>query len=267
MCYTSGINPNSEIKTTKLLMKLTVKSFALILLAVMALTMVVKPVKAQIYNPRDFWYIGPQIGMVSFFGDLSVYDFDPVMKLTDESGFAWSILGGKAITKTLDARMFYTRGRMKGANPGLDMVFNNKFNEFSMGASLSLNRLIWRNSRSRFNLTANAAAGIIHYRSIKYRLSDGSYLSSEGYNQQEESSGPAKSSIVFPIGMGLGYRLNNHLTLSADVSFRLYNKDVLDSQVGSTGISDRYSYISIGLFYIFNPDKIQTNESFECPEW
>jgi len=222
-------------------------------------------VKAQIYNPGKHWYVGPHLGLVSFFGDLSIHDFNPVRKITDESKFGWGFLVGKGINPFLDAQFSFTKGGMKGSNPDADMKFNNSFTEMTLGPEINISQIIWPNRISRFNLTAKAAVGMIQYRSIKNRLSDGAYLSSVGLTPDRENTGTAGSSLIFPVGFGLNYRLNFHWTMTSNFALRLHNKDMLDVQVGSTGISDRYSYGSLGIVYVFAPADKPGIKAMECP--
>lgn len=220
---------------------------------------------AQAYKYNKHWYIGPHAGAASFFGDLSIYDFDPVKKLTKESDFAYGILVGKGINHFLDIQLSWTKGKMKGSNPELDMYFNNSFSEISIGPELILSELIWPGHRSHFNLNLKAAAGLIKYRSIKYRLSDDTFLSSEGFTPLHENSGSARTSMVFSSGVGLSYHINKHWALRGDFSIRLQNKDLLDVHIGSTDVSDRYSYTSFGFVYVFSPTDKQGIRDLECP--
>ncbi len=222
-------------------------------------------VAGQIYDIRDHWYLGPQIGLVSFFGDLSVHDFDPVRKLTEESDLGLGLLAGKSINRLMDVRINYIHGNMKGSNPDLDMNFKSNFNEISVGLTLSLSRLLQPYKNSKIDLIASAGVGYINYRSIKYRFSNGTYLSSEGYSREKQPVGKASSSLTIPIGFELSYRISRDWVASGGFSFRLYNQDLLDSQVGSTGINDRYSVASIGLSRIFNPIKKKAyRNSYGC---
>lgn len=213
------------------------------------------PVQAQHYKMRENWYFGSQLSIVSFFGDLSVHDFDPVRKLTEESDFAWGFLAGKSINRLIDTRIYYNHGHMRGSNAGLDMYFCNDFNEFSLGATLNLSRLLKPASNSRLTIAATAGLGLNFYRSIKYRIFDGSYLSSEGFTHEKKPVGQASSALVIPLGFELNYHPGKNWMYILGFSFRMHNQDLLDSHIGSTGISDRYSVVSIGCSYIVNPKK------------
>ncbi|MBK6962710.1 MAG: hypothetical protein IPH20_01950 [Bacteroidales bacterium] len=232
---------------------------------ILTLYLCTNTVKGQTYDIRDNWYMGPQICLVSFFGDLSVHDFDPVRKLTDESDFGLGLMAGKSINRLMDARINYIHGKMKGSNPGLDMNFKSNFDEISLGLTISLSRLILPFRISKIDLIAMAGIGYINYRSIKYSLSNGTYLSSEGYTKEKQAIGKASSSLTIPVGFELSYRISQNWIASGGFSFRLYYQDLLDSQIGSTGINDRYSVASIGLSHIFNPIKKKAyRNSFGC---
>ncbi|MBK6962709.1 MAG: hypothetical protein IPH20_01945 [Bacteroidales bacterium] len=212
-------------------------------------------INAQTYKMRENWYFGSQLSIVSFFGDLSVHDFDPVRKLTEESDLAWGFLAGKSINRLIDTRIYYNHGHMRGSNAGLDMYFSNDFNEFCLGTTLNLSRLIKPASNSRLTIAASAGLGLNFYRSIKYSITDGSYLSSEGFSQEKNPVGEASSALVVPLGLELNYHPGKNWMYLLGFSFRMHNQDLLDSHIGSTGISDRYSLLSIGCSYIVNPKK------------
>lgn len=237
-----------------------------LLTLLLVLFVTTQPVYSQVYGIRDSWNYGLKIGLASFFGDLSVHDFNPIRKITDESDFTIGFQIGKSLNASIDLKITYQHGNMKGSNPEMDMYFTNKFNEIALESAVSLSRIVWPETRSRFNLTLNAGLGLIQYRSIKYKLSDNSYLSSEGYNPQKEPEGDASLAMVFPVGAGLNYTINSHWIISGDFAFRLHNKDLLDSQIGETDIDDRYSIISIGIIYVVNPVKIRLRRSMNCPD-
>lgn len=210
-------------------------------------------VAGQIYDIRDHWYIGPQIGLVSFFGDLSVHDFDLARKISDESDLGLGLIVGKSVNRLIDARVNYLHGKMKGSNPGLDMSFKNNFDEIGFGLTISLSRLILPYKVTKLDLVATAGIGYINSRSIKYRLSNGTYLSSEGYTIEKQPVIIASSSLTIPLGVELNYRFSKNWVASGGFSFRLYNEDLLDSHIGITGINDRYSVAYFGLYHIINP--------------
>lgn len=223
------------------------------ILAFLAFNVSTNVVMSQNNSIEDHWYIGPKISMVSYFGDLSVHDFNPIKKVSDESDFSWGGLIGKSVNRFVDLRASYNQGNMRGSNPGLDMYFKTIFNEINLEATIDLSRLSKPSKSNRFNLLATAGIGYLHFRSIKNRISDGSYLSSEGYTTQGKPSGKAGSSLIIPIGLELNYQPAKKWTVMLGFSFRLHSQDLLDSHIGSTGISDRYSMTSLGISYILNP--------------
>jgi hypothetical protein len=238
-------------------------AFKYVALIIFIVCLVSGQILGQPYRMRENWYFGSQFSIVSFLGDLSVYDFNPVRKLTEESDFAWGLMAGKSVNRLIDTRIYYYNGHMRGSNQDLDMYFSNDFNEFSVGATINLSHWIKPQKKSKFDLSATTGVGIIYYRSIKYRISDGSYLSSEGYTSKKYPSGKARSALVIPVGFELNYIPVNNWMFFIGFSFRLHNQDLLDSHIGSTGISDRYTVSSIGCSYIVNPIKKKPKQKIQ----
>jgi hypothetical protein len=229
-------------------------------LTIFLFSLVSGQVLGQPFKMHENWYLGSQLSIVSFFGDLSVHDFNPARKLTEDSDFAWGLMAGKSINRLIDTRIYYNYGHMRGSNQDLDMYFSNDFNEFSIGATFNLSHWIRPQKNSVFDLKASTGVGVIYYRSIKYRMSDGSYLSSEGYTPDKSPSGKSSSALVIPVGLELNYMPGKNWMFFLGFSFRLHNQDLLDSHVGSTGISDRYSLVSAGCIYIFNSVKAKPRQ-------
>lgn len=116
--------------------------------------------QAQIYPAKAGWMVGVQGGMVSFFGDLGVYDRNPVKKLSQESDVGFSFMVGKQLSPLISVKAGYLNGKMKGSNPELKFAFTSKFTELSLTTELNLTKLISRSSDSRLN--ALAVLGIGH---------------------------------------------------------------------------------------------------------
>lgn len=137
---------------------------------------------SQNYRFKENWYIGPQVNVVSFFGDLSVHDFNPARKLNAESDFAWGITAGKSVNKYLDIRITANQGNMRGSNPDINMYFTNTFFESNLEVVVSVTRLINPKKKPEFDVRLISGAGFISYRSIKYNLPDNLFISSLGYS-------------------------------------------------------------------------------------
>lgn len=222
---------------------------------------------ARPYRIGEQWFFGMKAGAMSFFGDLSTYDFNPAGKFRHESDFGLGLEAGKSISRLFDVHLNFSRGRMKGANPGMNMYFINSFNELSVATSVQLTELLRPRSGSAFFVTADIALGIIQFRSIKSSISDHSFLSSVGYTPGGERSGKAGTSFIVPTGIGAGYHIDDNWTISAEILYRFQNTDLLDSHIGNTGIDDRYTFTALGLTYYIRPVADRGRRGTECPNW
>lgn len=210
---------------------------------------------AQNYRFKENWYLGPQVNVVSFFGDLSVHDFNPARKLNAESDFAWGVVAGKSVNKFLDIRITANQGNMRGSNPDINMYFNNTFFESNLELVVSVTRLFKPKKKPEFEVRVLAGAGYISYRAIKYDLTDNSYISSVGYSVLRKPDGRRGHGFSVPVGLELDYYAGLNWALRTSFAFRIHSYDLLDAHIGSTGISDRYTIFSLGVVRIFNPAK------------
>jgi len=220
---------------------------------------------AQTIPMANQWTIGLNAGFVSFFGDLSIHDFNPERKLTRESDFGYGITIEKGINRTLSLYLSGISGKMRGSNPGQDMKFNNRFSEFGMGSQISVSQLFWPGTPSRFNFLITTGLGIIANRTVVYRISNGEFVLAVGYTSEQEKSGKANNAVVFPIGMALNMSITRQITARVETALRLISNDLLDAQIGSTGINDRYSYAAISLLYTIKPAKSSDSGVYGCP--
>ena len=200
-----------------------------------------------------------------FFGDLSIHDFNPERKLIHESDIGFGVFLEKGLNKTLSLRLNSISGKMRGSNPVQDMKFSNKFSEFSLSSQISISQIFWPGKPSRLNFGLTAGLGIIANRTIVYRLSNGEFLSAVGYHAETKKTRNANKAVVFPLGMVLDMKITRQFTARLEAALRLINNDLLDAQIGSTGINDRYSYVAIGFMYTLRPVKISDSGVYGCP--
>ncbi|MDD2527671.1 MAG: hypothetical protein PHW35_10900 [Lentimicrobiaceae bacterium] len=213
-----------------------------------------------------YWQLGGGITIQSFFGDLSVHDFNPGKKIKEESapGFYFQFI--RHLSPLFSAKIQFIHGRMKGANPESGFRFNTKFNELALLPRLNINHLISPRSTSRINTYVVAGVGIINFRARKFNLEDETPEASVGYDELGEKSGNAQNSFVFPLGMEVSFEINNNWALEAGYSMRLHNTDNIDAHIGSTNINDRYSVLHIGVIYAINKSQKNIIRQLDCPE-
>lgn len=80
--------------------------------------------------------------------------------------------------------------------------------------------------------------------------------------QKDIDNGVPRSTLIFPVGVGLKYRLNPTFSLHGEAAQRITATDYLDgfSQAGNPNKRDSYTKYSIGLRY-----HIGTKDKYDCP--
>ncbi|MCO5255280.1 MAG: hypothetical protein M9926_00850 [Lentimicrobium sp.] len=220
--------------------------------------------RAQLYDFHSGWYCGINTGIASYFGDLSVYDLDPVNKIRHESRFVAGIAAGKSLNKWIDIDLSLDHGGLKGSNQNNDLFFKGSFTELTINGHLSLSAILFKNSYQRFQIYISGGAGTIFFRSSKSRISDNAYVSSVGINSTGNKDGSPGIAAVFPAGILLSFDLSKSLIIKSRFAFRTPGNDLIDAHAGSTGINDRYSLATLGIVYIFNPVKPAKSGPLPC---
>jgi hypothetical protein len=222
-------------------------------------------VNAQLYSFSERWYIGAGGGMVSFFGDLSTKDYNPVWKTQTESDLGIAFDAGKEISPVLGISASFTLGKMKGNNPDLNYYFNNKFNEIQLFINLSLKQVIQPLSNSPFDFYLSAGGGYLNYNTIRRQMDNGNIVTDDGI-PSPAYSGSTRSALFASTGPGISYSINEKWKLITNLIFRFTDSDLLDSYTGSTGISDRYSMLMVGFRYTPGFSGSGSNRQIRCTE-
>ncbi|KAF5070174.1 hypothetical protein DSECCO2_225040 [anaerobic digester metagenome] len=224
--------------------------------------------RAQLfYDFQRGWYLGATAGIASYFGDLSLFDLDPVNKIRHESRFVAGLTAGKSLNQWTDLEVNFYHGGLKGSNQNNDLVFTGNFTELTLNGHISLSRIISKQANQRFQIYLSLGAGSIFYRSSKSRISDKTFVSSVGINPSGNKEGSPGIAAVFPAGILLSFDLNKSLVIRSRFAFRMPDDDLLDAHSGSTGINDRYSLATIGFIYRLSPVRPDKSGPLPCPEF
>ncbi len=216
---------------------------------------------AQSFNWNKNFTVGISGGVSSFYGDLSVYDRQPLKKLANESDRAFGLSIGHQLSSVLSLNFSYIDGKLKGKNDGLQYYFNSDFNEVSLSSHISVSRLIFPYMIGRAEVFSTTGIGFMQFNSVERRI-----LQSGNLDDQENSitTKIESGTPILKLGIGCSYEVNNHLNLSTEISFRVTGNDLVDAHEGSTGIKDYYSIFSLGLTYVFNRSHSYSDYSLPC---
>ncbi len=188
----------------------------------------------------DDWSINGSIGLTSFFGDLSLYDSDIVSKLSLESGPSFSGVLTKYVKQKkigLSGQLLY--GGFKGENTS-GTYFEARVIEMNAQIRLQLINLIWPYSLTKFGMEAYGGIGQFTFKSTIWEEVEG-----ETDTSVEDTGVPE---FVYFAGFAMNYEVMNNLAITADMSLRQAQNDMLDGKRKNDNF-DYYSYISVGITY------------------
>ncbi len=203
---------------------------------------------------KDNWSVTGHLGMSLFRGDLDV-----------TKNFNFPGVYGVAINKQLISTGLLNGGVKAQFNIGSlegyknDKTFKNNYKEACLNFQVIFNRWINHNfSFDKFRPYAFGGVGIINYR-VLVKNNEGQVLNGFGYEVIENDldfngTDPAKTTtetdLIFPVGLGVNYKINNEISLEGEVSSRYINSDKLDGWERFR--DDKYWFFSIGVTYKIN---------------
>ncbi|REJ81674.1 MAG: hypothetical protein DWQ44_11125 [Bacteroidetes bacterium] len=196
---------------------------------------------------------------IGLHGGLCIPNTDITSNDLSAGSFGNEIGYGLNLTKFLSHSFAFQgqffRGKISGdEESGSNGVFNF---ETEIDYSLSLHALYQLGNVSFLKRNPNlaiygyAGAGIMRFNPRVFR--DGSSSSSNWYVQEGRRDSTMDYSnsteIVYPIGVGVKYRIAKPLSLTIEYSLRLTNTDKLDGWYRLLSERDNFSYVNLGISY------------------
>ncbi len=218
--------------------------------------------------------IGGHGGHNIFYGDVRQYDW----WLTDNAEERWNFAGGGyvayQISPVFGANINVMGGTLGGvrrlavnspagnstvpSSEFTNVKFKNHYIDYTLNFTFNWVNLLYSDRTKERRVTSYLTGGIgfISFRSLKTGLYDDSFVNSVGYiNQGTENYKSRTTETVFPMGIGVKFRLSRRFDLGLEYTHRFTFSDKLDATVGNTGADDSYSYASMILAFKFGKNK------------
>jgi hypothetical protein len=201
---------------------------------------------------RDNWSVTGQIGSSVFRGDI---DVQKSIRFPGVFGFAVNkqVLSSGVLNGGIKAQ--FNIGKLQGEKN--DQSFTNDYMEACLNFQVIMNK--WFNQSFRFEKFrpyAFGGIGFISYRTL-LKNANGSVIDGIGYDIDptlEVNDNPSKTKpatdLMFPLGLGVNYKLNENFNIELEASSRFINSDRLDAKVNWK--NDKYWFFSIGVTYKIN---------------
>ncbi len=199
----------------------------------------------------DNWSINGNVGLTSFFGDLSLYDSDITGKLTKESNVAASGILTKYINSKIGVAGQLLYGGLKGENAS-GMSFEANVVEYNVHLRVDLVNLIWPDNFSDFGMEAYGGIGQFIFKVTQWDLHDGELTVNEHFTGVPE--------FVYFAGAGMHYKITDKFAVTADMALRQAQNDKLDDFTKNDNF-DYYTHLSFGVTYYIDSFKKQTGFS------
>jgi OmpA-OmpF porin, OOP family len=212
--------------------------------------------KEPIYKSFNRFYAGINGGGMVTFSNIKEKDYMP----TDgELKFGGGAIIGYQISPILGLQGQFIYGDVAGKKDlWLDKsIANRKFNtnvmEFGFNATISLSK--WWAPRLKLNKKLDfyglVGFGLVAFRSKLYTLDQGIFITAIGYSSDGTTKQARTIEAVYPVGLGVKYKINEKWNIGIETNLRNMNTDKFDAFVRKYNPKDKYSYTFIGIQYIF----------------
>lgn len=209
-------------------------------------------ISAKAQFQRDYnWYFNANFGITQTYCDLQE-DNNHISKLNDETKLAYGIQLARYISPVFAIQAQFLRAQLKGAKNSTDAEFESDLFEYNLGTRVNFSNLFFKNRYDRTVTVYGATGlGLVFFRSESTRISNGNLVSNYGYDKDNGSKDARVSSLVFPLGAGVDFRLSPRWNVTFESVLRLMNTDKLDA-IKSGDRDDAYFYTGIGVAYNFD---------------
>jgi len=208
---------------------------------------------------NEGWSINANFGPSLFYGDIKQYNIVPVSKFNNEWRTSGGLILSKQLFSFLSLRGQVLVGQLAGTKRNFDnksaanVYFKSNIVDYNVNFKIDISEFFKPESERKVTVYTYAGIGVVDFRTKKYDLITDNLIKSYGYSQ-DGSKSKATSETIFPVGLGIEYKMSENLCLTLDYSRRIVNSDKLDATVGKSK-HDMYDYISIGLTFHFRGPK------------
>lgn len=208
------------------------------------------------------WSVNLNVGLTSYYGDLSQYDLNFTRKLIYESKPAYGLKLSKQIKSfVLSGQVIY--GGFK-SNYRPEHTFETRMIEYSVQVGMEMMHLIFPQKTQKYGLEVYVGIG-----QFIFNTSLDSYF--DGLQEPDVYSTGVPEFVYF-FGGGLFVNVSDRIKLTTELSIRQVQNDNMDKYIAH-GDFDYYSLLNIGITYCFgnlstaNKDKDRQGVNKQRPVW
>jgi hypothetical protein len=186
------------------------------------------------------WSISANCGRTSFYGDVSLYDYEFTEKIRKEGSWAWGVGISREFLDVFSIHGQYMKGELAGTNSRSH--FSSYISEFSANASINLLNLLIPDNQARF------------FPYIKVGMGQFTFQTRLIYNDPDKADITTKSQspeFILLYGGGACFVLSKAFDMQVEYMSRRMENDRIDG-ISNNNDYEYFSYLSVGLSYKIN---------------
>lgn len=206
------------------------------------------------------WYLNINVGASYSHTDIAKYIDFPEWPDFNNISPGLEIGFGRQLLPAFGLSVSFYRGFLKGESLNGD-YFESDLYDYKLNATINFNKLFNNSSNSMLNFYATVGIGQAQY---KTKVIDERGTTLYGYyNSLGDLKGTGiegrRIVMIFPISLGLDFKLSEKIQLYADFTLKITNSDLIDGKIKGND-NDNYNFTSIGIRYNFRKKKKVTPE-------
>lgn len=211
-------------------------------------------------NKYNQLYFGLNYGGLVSFSNIKEKDYIPT---SGELKFGGGAIIGYQVSPILAFQGQFIYGDVSGKktkwlnNAPANLKYNTNLMELGFNATVSLSK--WWAPRLKINKKLDfyglLGFGIVGFRSRLYTLDQGLFVNASGYSNNGNTEGDRTIEAVFPLGLGVKYKISEKWNIGIETNLRSVNSDKFDAFERQYNPKDKYSYTFVGIQYIFGKNQ------------
>ncbi|OQX81704.1 MAG: hypothetical protein B6D61_00320 [Bacteroidetes bacterium 4484_249] len=187
------------------------------------------------------WSINANLGITSYFGDLSIYDQNILKKISEESGSSFGIIVSKHFNKTLALSGQVLYGHIQAYRSKYN--FTTQLLEYNLHARVDITNLFLGKRLHRVGIVGYAGIGHLIFRTVTNV--------EEGLQIKEVVHQARVPEFVYFFGGDVYYNISENVRITLDLALKQFQNDRLDNYVHRDNF-DYYTNLSFGITYCIN---------------
>lgn len=195
---------------------------------------------------ENSWFAGVNTGVTSYYGTLGVFNYDPILKIQEESKFAFGLTAGKSLNRYLSARAYITLGGFKAKNNEKGISYDAKLTNYGGQFLVNFSSIFGDTDYIPiFSVYGIVGGGFANSKPVLYSIEEeGDDIPIDSLNYTTKIS-----TLEFNIGLGASYEVFNQMDVLVELDYHYTMSDELD--LTAEGGKDNFMYIKVGARYRF----------------